>query len=270
MDKSSNIPNRIKQSSTCCVYCGKGYKVKTNYDKHLVLCEIVYKSKERKNDDEIILNLPSQKKMYFMLLELANKYSKMEEKLNQMSKLVTSKNNKKKINVFQWLNHISPSFTFDELVDKIIILDSDIDYLFNHSSIETIQLIFSHSLFTLSNDNIPLYIFNHKSNCFYIYNKIKNENNEDIICWHELPREKLIRFLNILHVKVARGLSEWRKKNKDLINESDCTAITYDKAFHKWMTIDFKNDATFNKIKSIIQSNMKTDITNLTDAEIQF
>ena len=53
MDKISNIPNKIKQSAQCCVHCGKGYKTRTNLEKHLVLCELLHKSKRTSlNDDE--------------------------------------------------------------------------------------------------------------------------------------------------------------------------------------------------------------------------
>ena len=65
--------NKIKQSSLCCVYCGKSYKTKSYLDKHIILCEIWHKSKNKTNsnnnnhyqnneddDDEFVV--PSQKK----------------------------------------------------------------------------------------------------------------------------------------------------------------------------------------------------------------
>ena len=61
---SQNIPNLIKQPSQCCIYCGKTYKLRSNVDKHMTLCELVYKSKKTgvivEDDDET----PSLKKMY--------------------------------------------------------------------------------------------------------------------------------------------------------------------------------------------------------------
>ena len=288
MQKLSDIHNRIKQPSNCCIYCGKEYKKKSNYDKHLLFCEIIYRSKERKNkvndDDEEIFVLPTPKKMYFMLLEMADKYNKLEEKMEQMTKWVRTENNKKKINLLEWLNnpstHNKPEFTFDEMINKVIIIDSDIEYLFHHSTIETINEIFTHSLYSLGNSDsgniLPLQMFTQKNNLFYIYNKNLNHNfntdfnNNEIICWHELSKEKLIKFLNSLHLKIVKAMSEWRKKNKDKINESDSCAIIYDKAFAKLMNIDFKCDSTLNKIKSMIYSNMKTDVKNIIEYDIQF
>ena len=94
-------------SRLCCEYCGKGYKRRVNLDKHFILCEIVYKAKKKdrkvdKEAEEIDSELPSQKQMYKMLLELALKYNKLEEKVELMNKWVDKK--KKKINVLDWLN----------------------------------------------------------------------------------------------------------------------------------------------------------------------
>ena len=282
MEKQSNIPNRIKQPSTCCVYCGKGYKKKSNYEKHLLLCEIVYRSKERKtktqyDTDEDNFVLPSPTKMYLMLLEMAEKYTKLEARMEELGKWVNSK--KKKINVLEWLNNPDtnnkPELVFDQINDLITVLDSDIEFLFNHSLIETINQIFTHSLYTFTNSEkiIPLQMFSQKTNTFYIYNKttiVFETNSEEIICWHELSKERLSKFLNILHVKLIKVMNEWRKNNKDRINESDSCAIVYDKAFAKLMNIDFKCDSTLNKIKSMIYGNMKTDITNFIQYEFQF
>ena len=43
---NQNIINKPPPNSClCCIYCDKRYKTRKNLDKHLVLCEIIYKSK---------------------------------------------------------------------------------------------------------------------------------------------------------------------------------------------------------------------------------
>ena len=70
MNQIYGIPNKIKQPAHCCIYCGKTYKLRSNVDKHMTLCELLHKSKKPgfviEEDDET----PSLKKMYKMLLEL--------------------------------------------------------------------------------------------------------------------------------------------------------------------------------------------------------
>ena len=84
-----SIPNKIKQPAQCCVYCGKSYKKITNLNKHVVVCDLIQKSKRRaltgsglriEEDEEE--PLPSQRKMFEMLMELGQKYSRLEEKVD--------------------------------------------------------------------------------------------------------------------------------------------------------------------------------------------
>ena len=108
----------------CCEYCGKEYKRRLNLDKHFILCEIVFKAKKKdrridKETEEINEEMPTQKQMYKMMLELALKYNKLEEKIELMSKWVDK--TKKKINVLDWLNassNLKPELIFDNLADR--------------------------------------------------------------------------------------------------------------------------------------------------------
>ena len=133
--------NLNKSSSQCCVYCGKNYKNKTSLNKHRILCELYYNSKNRKlKEDEI--EVPSQRKLYLMLLEFADKFNNLEEKVNEINKLVIK--DKKKINIIKWLNdNMRPQINFNQLFERIIINDTDdVDYLFENSFIDTLNNIF--------------------------------------------------------------------------------------------------------------------------------
>ena len=148
MNKLSNLPNRIKQPSICCTHCGKGYKSRNAFEKHLILCEILSKTKNKKaiqidieEDDDI----PSNRRMYLMLLELGNKYNKLEQKMEEMNKWVVQK--KKKMNMLEWLNtNIEPTYTFDLLPSKIIVTDTIIEFLLNNSFNDTLNELFSDNL----------------------------------------------------------------------------------------------------------------------------
>lgn len=88
MNKLTNdIPNRIKQPSVCCVYCGKGYKKRYNLNKHVVICELLQRSKKTMiiEDDEEV-EIPSQRKLFQMLIELGEKYTRLEGKVDEINK----------------------------------------------------------------------------------------------------------------------------------------------------------------------------------------
>ena len=99
-----NNPNRIKQYANSCIHCGKGYKNKSNLDKHYLICDLIYSRKKQNTRilDEEEEILPSQKQMFQIILELSQKYNKLEEKVEELNKWVIKK--KKKINILEWLN----------------------------------------------------------------------------------------------------------------------------------------------------------------------
>ncbi len=259
-----DIPNRIKQPAQCCKYCGKSYLKKNNLDKHIVICELLNESKKKgivDEDEEI----PSQRKMYQMLLELAYKFNQMEEKVNELHKFVIKK--KKKINVIEWLNgHIRPEIQYDNLIEKIIIHKEDVDCLFQYSFIETINHIFSRNIYNNNDDNIntyPIIAFVQKSNLFYIY------ENEDA-GWVELNREKLVKFLNRVHTKLYRVFLEWKKENRLKMEEDEKLSILCDKTTCKMMDIDFSQELILGKIKSNMFGRMKVDMKAIIEYEFEF
>ena len=104
MNKFTILPNRIKQPAICCVYCGKGYKSRTGYEKHAILCELIDRTKKKKKLrilDDVDEVIPTSQQMYRMLLELSQKYSNLEKKMEEVSKFVIKQ--KKKINILEWL-----------------------------------------------------------------------------------------------------------------------------------------------------------------------
>ena len=146
-------------SRLCCKLCNKDYKRKINYDKHVILCEIMYRAKTKnkkidKEAEEIEQELPPPKIMYKMLLELALKYDKLEEKMELMNKFVNK--TKKKINILDWLNNnsnLKPEIIFDNLVDSINIIESDLNILFNSNFYDMLNEIFTRNLYEKDIDN---------------------------------------------------------------------------------------------------------------------
>ena len=260
-------------SRLCCEYCGKGYKRRLNYDKHFILCEIIYKAKKKdkridKETEEINEEMPTPKQMYKMFLELALKYNKLEEKVELMSKWVDKK--KKKINVLDWLNTSSglkPDLIFDNLADNISILESDLDLLINGNFYDMLNEVFIRNIYDKNESEVSLFAFIQKTNTIYVYT---NQNSDSQVVWIELSREKLIYFLNKLHFKIVKVLLEWNRKNKEKPNFSEKMEEMYNKSNIKLMGIDFKIESTLNKIKFNIYNKMKKDMKALIEYEFEF
>jgi hypothetical protein len=250
-------------------------------DKHLVLCETIYRSKNNKsvvslssgssgfdpvNDAENI-HLPSQKQMYNIILELTMKYNKLEEKMVQMTKWIEKK--KKKINIIEWLNaNITPEFLFKNLIDKIVISDTDIDYLLVNGPIDVFSEIMSNCIFGLrEKQQFPLFCLDQKTNYIYIYDI---QTQTDKPCWVELEKDVLVHFMNNILIKITKELNNWKKKLEIQNSFSDNKADVYNRTFIKLLDLNFRQESLFNKIRGIIYVKMKTDIKALIEYEFEF
>ena len=264
---SNNIPNRIKQPSLCCIHCGKSYKKRTNMEKHSVVCELLQLSKKKttatKEEDEELVPLPSQQKMFQMLIELGQKYNKLEEKVEEINKWVVKK--KKKINVIEWLNsNVVPSLVFDKLIDIIKIDDSDVEYLMENSFLDTMNLVLSRFVYFKEgeSDFMPLFAFVQKVNIFYAF--VEDGG------WMELSKDKLSLFLMRVQMKISKAFHEWKKQRANQIRDDESFAILCDKTLIKIMGNEFKQDSTFGKMRAVMYNKMKTDMKAMVEYEFEF
>ena len=259
------IPNKIKQPAQCCVHCGKTYKKRENLNKHIDLCELLHKSKKAGpliiEDEE---PLPSQRKMYQMLLELGQKYNKLEEKMEEMNKWVAKK--KKKINVLEWLNaNITPNITFDSIMEKITVLEDDVSYLLHNTFYDTMNEVFSRNIYNFNETENPIFAFTQKQNMFYIYDII-----DDKKVWVELTKERLVKFLNKIHMKIFKAFCDWKQTKKDEIKTNDAFSILCDKTNLKILNVEFKQEPCLAKARSAMYTRMKTDMKALVEYDFEF
>jgi hypothetical protein len=267
--QAAYIPNKIKQPAQCCVHCGKSYTRRGSLDKHIILCELINRSKKSSLIIEEDDPLPSQRKMYQMILELGKQYNKLEEKVDELNKWVIKK--KKKINVLEWLNaNMVPDIYFDNLYDTVSIVDDDVRFLFDNTFNDTLNEIFTRTLYENQSQSptstpIPIFAFVQKSNRFYVYDIIDGEKT-----WIEMPKEKLIKFLVKIQMKLAKTFHYWKKQNQKEISENDSLSIICDKASIKLMSVDFKQESTLSKIRSSMYNKMKVDMKALIEYEFEF
>lgn len=247
-----------------CKYCGKQYTRKTSHERHEILCEIVHdKSKtkhEIKCEEEENTSIPSTKKLYKIIQELAIKYKNLEHKMNDMQKWVDKK--KKKLNVIQWLNNnIEPSTFIQNWIQSIQVTEEHIQILIEHNMIKTMNAILKNNLSSSQN---PLYCIIQKVNLFYCYNSKEDK-------WSHFSTDDFIIMLKRIHSKILAALCEWYDKNVEKINQSDKMGILYNKTMIKLMGANFTPDSQIlSKVRSELYNQLKTDFTNLIEYEFEF
>jgi hypothetical protein len=223
-----------------------------------VLCELVHKIKSgKKIAQEVELEPPSPKIMYQMIVQLAEKYCKLEDKTTEMNKWVVKK--KKKMDVVVWLNDsVKPDYEFDELTDRVVIDDADVEFMLDNSLHETVYRVLFRVL--VVDAAVPVFAFNQKAGVLYMYEKEQ---------WTELPGDRLTRLLNICQRKISKAMLDWKKKHRDEINASDAFATRYDKAVLRLMSVEFRADGQTNKAKNVIYARLKTDAKTVIEYEFE-
>ena len=263
MNKTNNITHLITQPGKCCVNCGKGYKQKTALEKHSLLCEIINRSDKKRLIIEEETEIPSSRKLYKIILELTDKYNKLEQKLEEVSKYAVKE--KKKINIIDWLNSntiAKQSFTY--FVTNINMPNDLIQSILNNSFNEILTEVFKQ----FSDEELPITSFDQKKNTLFIYNTDNDTQELDSKgVWQELSRELLIDFLNIIQLKISKILFDWRKKNKEDLRTNNTLCNTADKALVKIMTPAFKEDSYLTKAKTLLYNHFKKDLKSMIEYE---
>uniref|UniRef100_A0A6C0LMY3 Uncharacterized protein n=1 Tax=viral metagenome TaxID=1070528 RepID=A0A6C0LMY3_9ZZZZ len=260
MNKTNNITHLITQPGKCCVNCGKGYKQKKALEKHALLCDIINRSDKKRLIIEEEEEIPSNRKLYKIILELTDKYNKLEQKLEEVSKYAIKE--KKKINITDWLNsNATPKYSFIQFVTNITMPAELIQSILNNSFNEILTEVFKQIL-SSSDEELPITSFDQKKNTLFIYTK---ETDNGV--WQELSRELLIDFLNVIQLKISKILFDWKKINKEELRTNNTLCNTSDKALVKIMTPAFKEDTYLTKAKTLLYNHFKKDLKSMIEYE---
>lgn len=250
-----------------CGFCSKNYKIKKAYDKHYLLCSIINKSvSERKNENDLSENIPSVREMYNIIQILIVKNDRLERQVEKMSSWIH--NNKKKVNVIEWLNeNIVPSIEYNSWVDSIEINEDDMNRVTNYGFIEGIHQIIKRILrldstcdHSPENMNIPIKAFEQKDTMF-VFNNEKQ--------WNVITVEQF----DMIFDKLTRGLigqlKIWQDANKKRLFDNGFTE-KYIENIKKLTGGDLTRDQQYYKIKQLFYNSLKINIKNIIQYEFVF
>jgi hypothetical protein len=165
-----NLEMMMNLNSISCPFCLKDYKKKKEYEKHVLICEFL--SKKSSKEDEDIDNIPSPLKMYKMIKELIIQNKNLQDKVNELEKMIHKGGSLKKIDVLVSLNSNveKPKYTYKEWLSQMTIVEDDVNHLMNENITNVSYLILSRYVEECGKENIPVYSSEQKKNTIYIYN----------------------------------------------------------------------------------------------------
>lgn len=274
MSDESNLNQSTSSSSSssgssssvayCCDLCKKSYTRKSSLDKHKLLCDYKAKSKlEHKVDDEELGDTPTHEQLVKIVHELAFKYVKLEEKVEQMQAWVSQK--KQKIKVIDWLNeHVNATIGFKEWTTTITVTPQIALSLIDYNAFQIFQSILEYNLPNSTDFICPVKCFSQKQNVFYVCEKTPDGKN----VWTQMEIDDLLLVLKKIQNKLLSELSKWKLENNSKIAEDDKLSEQFNKALIKLMNITIvAHDVNVGRIRNNLYNFLKMDLKNLIEYE---
>ena len=249
-----------------CNYCNKIYVRKHAYNNHIIKCKF-YKSREVFIDNENIellnknntlINL-SNSTIYKILIDLTNKYEKLQNDYNEIKKLVET--NKKKVDIITYLNNNFnfDSYDFHDFINSITIKMEDLEIIFKKDYVDGIVSILLNKINELEN-NVPLKGFNTKEGILYLYCKSSKS-------WIQMSNEELNKTIKFFSKNILNQFSIWESETKKTMRPDDFSEI-YILNMKKILGGNFNTNNLNNLLKNRLYKNIKTNVKSICSYEI--
>jgi len=230
-----------------CPHCHRGYTRKTYFDRHVMLCEFLSKSKKtRELELEERSDTPTVRELYLVVMELVVKNKQLEEKIKELSTGVNIQ--KKKLNATDWLNATyTDADDYSSWFDKLQVTREHLHILFESDYAHGVTSALKQHL----NERRPLRAVSTKDNVFYLYNQTEKK-------WLLMDSETYLKLMYVLDKKIVMEFNNWQRENKEKLY-SDEFSLIYNKYTKKVMAT---RELMYSRVKKELYTHLKeTDNT---------
>jgi len=248
----------------CCTYCNKKYVRQFAFNNHLAKCKLNNNIKivsTSNNDYKMQYNKNiSNETIFNMLLDLNNKYEKLQADYDELKKHTNIVKNK--ISILDYLNNNYQNLTLDfiEFTKLISIGLEEINIIFKKDYIEGILEIIINVINnindkTYTKDNniiLPIKAFNQKENNLYIY--LKNIN-----CWKLIEANEFNNFVRYFNKNILNIFARWNENAKLTLNNEDYSEL-YIVNMKKVIGGNFEKKNVNNILKNKLYKYLKCDL----------
>lgn len=248
-----------------CKHCDRGYKSKNYYKRHVLVCEILSKSQEeREQEDEELADTPTMRKMYELLLEMSFKYSNLEKKYNELHKSIESK--RKKLNIIEWLNtNYTNATKFADWCRDLKLERKHLDFIFETNYIPGIINIFEEVLPISKEAELPIKSFDQKLNTLFVY--IDDEKK-----WRIMSDEEFGKMFGVISKQIMLEFIKWQdeKSNINKSKRDDKLDIEYTTNIQKVIGAKYTKQQLYTKIHHSLYNCLKMNLKNVIEYEFSF
>lgn len=283
------IPKKNKSSlvNHICNYCGKSFKRKRYFEKHIFICEELRTHVHLKESQYVLEadlqeeeDILSQKDLTTMVQLLMKKCKTLEKELNEIKTHVKRK--VKNISILDWLNeNVILDIDFMTYISSYEVSREESEYVFQNDFIPGLIYVLRH-VFSLENSEThPIRCFQQKQGVFYIYdtekNKDKNKennnnnnNDKETKVWKVMDETMFSRILMIFIQKFLKWFYVWKDENQEKIDTNDDYHDLYLLYMRRSMGTTKKDELIHRLIRSKLYSYLKQNIKNVIEYEYGF
>ena len=209
-----------------CEYCSKRYVRKRCYQHHVLICKLSKKdSKEYTENLEwtTMQKIPSQKELYQIIIDLNNKYERLENDYHQLKQFVNNK--RRQIDIVEWLNqNCQLEMSFRDVFLNIKLDKNDLLKVFELDYVKGICAIVVSFIENVKerfeSGEVPLRAFVQKDSVLYIYDLCCDDVDGDTgYKWQVLSTEMLSTFIRYINHQLMRLFREWHTETESGMNE---------------------------------------------------
>ncbi len=242
-----------------CEHCHKEYKRKACFNNHILQCRFYTMCKREPQNINFDANLEN---VYKLLIDLHNKYDKLQTEYDELKKYVNITKNK--INVIEYLNKNFDlsDFDFIQFMNSIQITNQQLEIVFKNDYVDGIIQILTDKIdkFREKNINIPITAFSNKDGVLYIY--LKDESS-----WVIMDENYLIRFIKYFNKNLLELFGQWKENNQHSMDYEDFCS-SYVRNMKKVIGGNFEKKNKDIMIKNKLYKYLKVNIKDINTYEI--
>jgi hypothetical protein len=240
-----------------CEHCNNSFALKYNYDRHISVCNFFKKTNREQNElfDHISEPLPSYREMFHLMKNLNARIEKLEKENANLKRYHKKQN---KIDILSLLHsptHKIPEISFLNWMKDTVLssVREHLNTVFEQDIIIAIQNLLKDAIHITN--NLPLKMFDHKWNEFYVFDESENK-------WIVLKEEKMNYQISRIFKQFLIDFDTfWIQPNREKIEKEESYKDQYIIHYKKILGDErMKEDVRFKKIRQFLYKELKQNI----------